>query len=285
MPDDAELDRIILALLFASDEPLTPARIAQILEIPNADVIRSVDRLTDWLEDERFSARIERVASGYQLATRPEFSKYIARLYSGKRKQRLSKAGLETLAIIAYKQPITRAEIENIRGVSCGGVITTLMERSLIRISGKAKVLGSPFLYATTQEFLEYLGLDSLKDLPDLEELEALLEKEEYREDETAGTADSGGGEDSAGRPAGETAEPEDTECRSVVSTGELEIGLIGTEAPTAEETGLNREGADVPETILTIPNDTENENASSTAADSEASGGNPDRTEDTAIP
>jgi segregation and condensation protein B len=187
MPDSQELDRIILSLLFASDEPLSPKRISQILEVPKPDIIGSLERLTELLEGDRFVAVVESVGGGYQLATRPEFSKYIARLYSGKRKQRLSKAGLETLAIIAYKQPITRAEIENIRGVSCGGVITTLMERSLIRISGKAKVLGSPFLYATTQEFLEYLGLNSLKDLPDLEELEALLEKEEYREEAANG--------------------------------------------------------------------------------------------------
>jgi hypothetical protein len=85
---------------------------------------------------------------------------------------------METLAIIAYRQPVTRADIESLRGVACGGVITTLMERSLIRIEGKARVLGSPFLYGTTQEFLEYLGLNNLKDLPSMEDLEALLERE-----------------------------------------------------------------------------------------------------------
>ncbi|NIM19771.1 MAG: SMC-Scp complex subunit ScpB [Candidatus Latescibacteria bacterium] len=183
MFDHAELDRVVLALLFASDEPLEIKRIAQLIETPRPAVKDSIDRLAERLNTEEFSIMLEKVALGYQLSTRPEFSKFIARLYSGKRKQRLSKAGLETLAIIAYKQPITRAEIENIRGVSCGGVITTLMERSLIRIVGKAKVLGAPFLYGTTQEFLEYLGLNSLKDLPTLEELEALLEQEEYKEE------------------------------------------------------------------------------------------------------
>jgi segregation and condensation protein B len=121
----------------------------------------------------------------------------VARLYRGRRKQRLSKASMETLAIIAYRQPVTRADVENLRGVACGGVITTLMERSLIRIEGKARVLGSPFLYGTTQEFLEYLGLNSLKDLPSMEDLEALLEREAASE-----PADDAG--ESGGRQAGD---------------------------------------------------------------------------------
>jgi segregation and condensation protein B len=183
MFDNAQLDRIVFALLFASDEPLSAARIAKVLEEPATEVKAALLRVAEYLEAERSSSMLEQVALGYQLATRPEYSKYIARLYSGKRKHRLSRAGLETLAIIAYKQPITRAEIENIRGVSCGGVISTLMERSLIRIVGKAKILGGPFLYGTTHEFLEYLGLNDLNDLPGLEELEALLEKEEYGEE------------------------------------------------------------------------------------------------------
>jgi hypothetical protein len=103
---------------------------------------------------------------------------YVSRLYAGRRKFRLSRAGLETLAIIAYKQPITRAEIESLRGVGSGSVVANLMERSLVEIVGKAKVLGAPFLYGTTKEFLEYLGLNSLKDLPSAEDLEALLARE-----------------------------------------------------------------------------------------------------------
>jgi segregation and condensation protein B len=181
MQDNTQLDRIVFALLFASDEPLSAARITKVLDESSAEVKASLLRLAESLDADGSSTMLEQVALGYQLATRPEFAKYIARLYSGKRKHRLSRAGLETLAIIAYKQPITRAEIENLRGVSCGGVISTLMERSLIRIVGKAKVLGGPFLYGTTHEFLEYLGLNDLTDLPGLEELEALLEKEEYR--------------------------------------------------------------------------------------------------------
>jgi segregation and condensation protein B len=174
------LDDIVLALMFASDEPLSARRLSAIVDDVDASEIRaSIERLGDRIRVTSPCIKLESVAGGWQLSTSPEYAAYIARLYSGRRKQRLSKAALETLAIIAYKQPVTRADIENIRGVSCGGVITTLMERTLIRITGKARVLGAPFLYGTTQEFLEYLGVNSLKDLPSMEDLEALLEREE----------------------------------------------------------------------------------------------------------
>jgi len=181
------LDRAILALLFASDEPLSVKKVCSVIDDVGADEVRaSLDRIAETLRSAVPSIVLENVAGGSQLSTNPEYAEFVARLYSGRRKQRLSKAGLEALAIIAYKQPITRADVENVRGVSCGGVITTLMERALIRIVGKAKVLGSPFLYGTTQEFLEYLGINSLKDLPNLEELEALPEREENQSSDAA---------------------------------------------------------------------------------------------------
>jgi len=178
--DNGNFDNIVLALLFSADEPLSVRKLTSILEhVPAEEIKEGIDRLRKRFDDETWSIVLERVAGGYQLSSRPEYAKYIARLYSGRRKLRLSRAALETLAIVAYKQPITRAEIENLRGVGCGSVVSNLMERTLVRITGKAKVLGAPFLYGTTQEFLEYLGLNSLKDLPSLEELEALLEREE----------------------------------------------------------------------------------------------------------
>jgi segregation and condensation protein B len=196
--DNTNLDNIILALLFSADEPLSVRKIAGILnDVPAADIGASIQSWRTRFDDEAWSVMIGKVAGGYQLSSRPEYAPYIAKLYSGKRKLRLSKAALEALAIIAYKQPTTRAEIESVRGVNCGGVIANLMERGLIKISGKAKVLGAPFLYNTTQEFLEYLGLDSLKDLPSMEELEALLEREERamagEDDEDQPVADPGG--------------------------------------------------------------------------------------------
>ncbi len=177
--DTANLDNIILALLFASDEPLSVKRISVVLDdLAPPAIHESLKRLESNFGTEDSAIHLDQVAGGYQLTTSPRYADYVALLYRGRRKQRLSKASMETLAIIAYRQPVTRADIENIRGVGCGGVITTLMERSLIRIVGKARVLGSPFLYGTTSEFLEYLGLDSLKDLPSLEDLEVLLEEE-----------------------------------------------------------------------------------------------------------
>jgi segregation and condensation protein B len=178
------LENIVLAILFAADEPVTIRKLGSVIEDAPADDIReALDRWRVRMDEEAWSVRIEQVAGGYQISTRPDYAIYVSRLYQGKRKFRLSRAALETLAIIAYKQPVTRAEVENVRGVACGGVIANLMERSLIKITGKARVLGAPFLYGTTQEFLEYLGLNSLGDLPSLDELENLLEKEAYPED------------------------------------------------------------------------------------------------------
>lgn len=198
--DEKNLEQIITALLFASEEPLSIKKISSIVEdVSRADVDRAIREMQARLESNFPSIRLESVAGGLQLTTNPEFSKYVALLYSGKRKQRLSKAAMETVAIIAYKQPITRANVENLRGVGCGGVITTLMERSLIRITGKARVLGAPFLYGTTHEFLEYLGLNSLKDLPSMEQLESMLEHEEALQPELVEGADNDAGEDAMG--------------------------------------------------------------------------------------
>jgi segregation and condensation protein B len=183
LEDNANLNNIVMALLFASDEPLSVRRMSAILEDASGDEIKkSIEQWRRRLDEEAWSIAIEQVAGGYQLITRVEYAPFVGRLYSKRRKLRLSRAGLETLAIIAYKQPVTRADVENVRGVSSGGVIANLMERALVKITGKARVLGAPFLYGTTPDFLEYLGLNSLKDLPSLEELEALLEKEAYPE-------------------------------------------------------------------------------------------------------
>ena len=177
--ENPNLDNIVLALLFASDEPLSARKIAALIEdVTSADVKQAIETWNARADAEAWSIGIEQVAGGYRLATRPDYAPYVSRLYAGRRKFRLSRAGLETLAIVAYKQPITRAEIESIRGVGSGSVIANLMERALVEITGKAKVLGAPFLYGTTQEFLEYLGLNSLRDLPSMEDLEALLARE-----------------------------------------------------------------------------------------------------------
>jgi segregation and condensation protein B len=174
---------VVEAMLFASDVPLEAERIREVLDLENAAAARGlVDELIARYEAEPRGLSIMEVGGGYRMVTRPELAPWLVRLARARTRVRLSRPALETLAIIAYKQPVTRADIEGIRGVSCGGVVANLMERSLIKITGKAKVLGAPFLYGTTPEFLEYLGLNSLKDLPSMEELEALLEREAYPE-------------------------------------------------------------------------------------------------------
>ncbi len=149
------------------DEEETGAR-AGILTKPQADALiaQAVRDLNDHYDRTGRSFRIEMVAGGYRLVTRPEFAGVIAAFARSQQTPRLSRPALETLAIIAYRQPVTRAELEAIRGVSCGEVLKTLMERRLITIKGRAEEVGRPILYGTTQRFLEQFGLASLKDLP-----------------------------------------------------------------------------------------------------------------------
>ena len=172
----------IEALLFATDQPLTLARIHEVLpDVPRDEVAQALAALEAEQETAERALRVQRVAGGLQLVTKPEYADVVRRLFVGKRRVRLTKPALEALAIIAYKQPTTRPEIDAIRGVSSGGVVETLFERNLVRIAGRADSVGRPLLYATSSEFLQYLGLDSLRDLPSLEELEAMLAA---REDE-----------------------------------------------------------------------------------------------------
>jgi segregation and condensation protein B len=172
----------IEALLFATDQPLTLARIHEVLpDVPRDEVAQALAALEAEQETAERALRVQRVAGGLQLVTKPEYADVVRRLFVGKRRVRLTKPALEALAIIAYKQPTTRPEIDAIRGVSSGGVVETLLERNLVRIAGRADSVGRPLLYATSSEFLQYLGLDSLRDLPSLEELEAMLAA---REDE-----------------------------------------------------------------------------------------------------
>jgi segregation and condensation protein B len=187
MTDEIEIDiertrieRAVEALLFASDTPLPAAKLAALAGAPSArSVLEAIGALTaHYRETERAFAIVE-VAGGYQGATLPEFAALVAQLFKGRRRSRLTQPALETLAIVAYKQPISRMQIEAIRGVNCEAVLVTLVERELVAISGRAEGLGKPFLYATTKKFLEYLGLKDFRDLPSIEELERRFELEE----------------------------------------------------------------------------------------------------------
>jgi segregation and condensation protein B len=163
---------VLESLLFSTHHPLTAPRLAELMELPSASPLRkAIKQLNAQYEETKRSFRIEQVAGGYQLLTLPEYGEYLTRLHQKEIDAKLTKAAVETLAIIAYKQPILRADVEAIRGVSCGETIRSLMEKHLVKIDGRAEIPGRPILYGTTKRFLELFGLNSLKDLPQGEEL------------------------------------------------------------------------------------------------------------------
>jgi segregation and condensation protein B len=174
------LETQIEALLFVSDQPLSTARLAEVLPTHSReDINKAIKALEKRYAAPEIAFHLARIAGGLQLLTKEAYGPLVRQLFRGKRRVRLTKAALETLAIIAYKQPTTRPEIDAIRGVSSGGVLETLMERDLVRIAGRAEGVGRPLLYATTPVFLQYLGLNNLNDLPSLEELEAMIAERE----------------------------------------------------------------------------------------------------------
>ena len=166
---------ILEAVLFAAEEPLTVVRLAEVLEEPDGRKVGAlVDALGERLAADRRGLELVEIAGGYALMTRPDLAPWVRRL-KRVRPARLSRAALETLAVIAYKQPITKAEIEEVRGVSADGVLRTLAERDLIRVVGRRPDPGRPILYGTSRAFLEHFGFKDLSDLPTLREIEALL--------------------------------------------------------------------------------------------------------------
>ncbi len=170
----------IEALLFASDQPLTAGRLAEVLaDVPREEVEAALDALAAAYEAPDRAFQLVAVAGGWQLVTKPEHAALIRRLFTGKRRVRLTKAALESLAIIAYKQPIVKSEIEEIRGVETSGVVRTLLERKLVRIVGRKEVPGRPIMYGTTKYFLEHFGLNDLSQLPPLREFKELGEAEQ----------------------------------------------------------------------------------------------------------
>jgi segregation and condensation protein B len=167
-----DLKNIVESLLFAADEPLTIDRLKKIITDAEAQAIReALDELGADYEARQGGFFLKQVAGGYQIRTRPAYKEYIRRLLQP-RPQRLSKAALETLAIIAYKQPVIRSDVEHIRGVDCGGVLRVLLERQFIRVLGRKDIPGRPLIYATTKRFLEVFDLKNLKDLPTPKEIE-----------------------------------------------------------------------------------------------------------------
>ncbi|GBD89569.1 segregation and condensation protein B [bacterium BMS3Abin04] len=181
---------IIESLIFAADDPIKPAEIVKAIKeidgddvsITLIDVETSVNLLNEKYNEQGTAFRILRISNGLTFATMPEYAKYIGFLSSEKSKRRLSQAALETLSIIAYKQPITKPELEMIRGVNSDYIINSLLEKNLVTIRGRAETIGRPLLYGTTEEFLKYFGLNKISDLPKPREIEEIMKDADFLE-------------------------------------------------------------------------------------------------------
>lgn len=188
---DKIYNSIIEALIFSSDEPIPSSEIIRtIKEIDGSDsqispknIEDAVEYLNSRYEGDEKSFSIKKVANGFAFATKQEYAKYVGFLSSVKSKRRLSQAALETLAIIAYKQPITKPEIENLRGVNSDYMMNTLLEKGLITIKGRAETIGRPLLYVTTDDFLKYFGLNKISDLPKPREVDDIMKDETFLEE------------------------------------------------------------------------------------------------------
>jgi len=183
---------IVEALLFASDSPLGVGEIGELVEgVTGESVLRVIQELRQKYDDGPYAFRIVQVAGGFQFCSKEEYSAWLEKLRKSRRRARLSRAALETSAIIAYKQPVTKACIEEIRGVDSTATLHTLLERGLVTIKGRARGVGRPLLYGTTRQFLIHFGLNELEELPKLSELKEILDQKEATDVEEGGDTSS----------------------------------------------------------------------------------------------
>ncbi len=182
--DSERAKQVIEALLFASSKPMSTVELRKVLRgLAPKQIETHVAEIKESYDQQKHSFQIVEIAGGYEIVTRKEFAPWILKVELQKKARQATQSALETLAILAYKQPVTRAEIEDLRGVDVSGVMTTLMERSLVKIVGRKEVPGRPFLYGTTDKFLEHFGLKSLQDLPSIEEIKTIVEKSVRKEE------------------------------------------------------------------------------------------------------
>lgn len=183
-------NNIIEALIFSSDDPISHNEIIRAIkgidgedtQVSLSDIDTVIENINKKYDEIQLPIKIVKVANGFLFATREEYAKYVGYLSSEKSKRRLSQAALETLAIIAYKQPVTKPELESIRGVNSDYILNTLLEKKLITITGRAETIGRPLLYGTTDEFLKYFGLFNLSDLPKPREIEEIMQDDDFIE-------------------------------------------------------------------------------------------------------
>lgn len=172
--------RIVEALIFASDFPIPVKKLGEILnEISESEIAGIIEELKEEYSNSQRGFFLNAAAGGFEFVTHPDHAVWVNKLLDKKRNSRLSHASLETVAITAYRQPLTRLDIENIRGVDSGGPLRTLLDRNLILIAGREKSPGRPLIYKTSEDFLRYFGINSLDDLPQMEEIKDILSHEE----------------------------------------------------------------------------------------------------------
>ncbi|PIQ90671.1 MAG: SMC-Scp complex subunit ScpB [Candidatus Omnitrophica bacterium CG11_big_fil_rev_8_21_14_0_20_41_12] len=189
--DEHNLKSAIEALIFASEKPITLEQIKKVLEISDNSTINKIiqELIAEYIGQNR-GIRIIEVAGGFQMITASAFAPFLKKLFKSRNRDKLSRQALETLAIIAYKQPLTKAEIESLRNVNIDGVMKSLLDKNLIRISGRKKVPGRPYVFGSTREFLEHFGLRSLQDLPKIEDFTALAQEQQAQDIEPITQAD-----------------------------------------------------------------------------------------------
>jgi segregation and condensation protein B len=227
-----ELKRTVEALLFAADESLSIERIQSIVPDSDRRAVREVlDALRGDYDQEGHAFQLSEIAGGWRIQTRPEHSEQIEALLKSQRRVRLTRPALEVLAVVAYRQPCARSDVEAVRGVNCGGALATLLERGLLRITGRAETLGRPLLYGTTDEFLAFLGINRIEDLPRLAEIESLL-------------AGDGDGEETAQAAAERRAGLEDGRERIAEIIGELALQAAAGAPPVPPEDSAESEEA-----------------------------------------
>lgn len=169
---------IIESLLFTQDKPLTVEKIEEVIpELEGGEIRTIIAELMQEYRAEHRGIQVVEIANGFQMCTKKQYEQYIQKLLTRSKSKKMSKSALETLSIIAYKQPITRVEVEALRGVECGGVIRSLLEARLVKIGGRKNVPGRPILYKTTEDFLTYFGLKDLSELPPLHEVNQVMEQ------------------------------------------------------------------------------------------------------------
>jgi len=184
LQDLAKAKLVVEALIFASSKPLTPAEIRKVTKVLTVSQIEKIvaELKEDYQKTDRCFELLE-IAGGYELSTKREFAPWILKIELQRKARQATQSALETLAILAYKQPLTRAEIESLRGVDTSGVLSTLMEKNFIKIVGKKEVPGRPFMYGTTEKFLEHFGLKELRDLPSIDEIRQMVDSSVKKEE------------------------------------------------------------------------------------------------------